>query len=189
MGLRKYFFQKAKVLTMNNPVLQELEKLEKETLIELIKMYSHNWLTVDGLWFSGVEEKYGLDAALELDVRMWGIGSMIEAKRIKNLLNLQGRGLDNIIKTINFMSWAPGFGYEYELSTNRAIWTCKRCPPQEQRVKIGKGEFPCKPTFDACFNNVIKVIDPRARVQCIFCPPGPHPDDAWCQWEFILPDH
>ena len=120
---------------------------------------------------------------------MWGIGSMIEAKRIKNLLNLQGGGLDNIIKTINFMSWAPGFGYEYELSTNRAIWTCKRCPPQEQRVKIGKGEFPCKPTFDACFNNVINVIDPRISVKCIFCPPDPHPDDAWCQWEFILPDH
>jgi hypothetical protein len=41
-------------------------------------MYSRNWLTVDGLWFSGVEEKFGLDEALELDVRMWEIGSRIE---------------------------------------------------------------------------------------------------------------
>ena len=47
---------------MDNPVSQELERLQKDTLIELIKMYSQNWLTVDGLWFSGVEDKYGLDA-------------------------------------------------------------------------------------------------------------------------------
>ena len=42
-----------------NPVHAELEKLPKETLIELIKMYSRNWHTCDGLWFSGVEEQYG----------------------------------------------------------------------------------------------------------------------------------
>jgi hypothetical protein len=37
---------------MDNPVLQELEKLPKETLIDLVKMYSRNWMTLDGLWFS-----------------------------------------------------------------------------------------------------------------------------------------
>jgi len=54
-----------------NPVHAELEKLPKETLIELIKMYSRNWHTCDGLWFSGVEERYGVDKALEIDINMW----------------------------------------------------------------------------------------------------------------------
>ncbi len=171
---------------MDHPVYQDMQRLPKETLIELIKMYSRNWLTADGLWFTGVEEKYGLDAAVELDVRMWKIGARIEAKRIKDLLNL-GSGLENIIKAINFMSWSFCFDYEYELSNNRALWTCRRCPPQEHRVKSGKGEFACQPTFDACFENVISVIDSRVTVECVFCPPGPHPDDAWCQWEFVLP--
>lgn len=36
----------------DNPVLGELERLPKETLVELIKMYSKNWHTCDGLWFS-----------------------------------------------------------------------------------------------------------------------------------------
>lgn len=172
---------------MDNPVEGELKELSKETLIELIKMHSRNWVTVDGLWFSGVEEKYGLDAAMELDVRMWQIGSKIEARRIKDLLNLS-EGLENVIRAINLMSWSASFGYEYDMSVNHALWTCRRCPPQENRVKAGMGEFPCKPTFDACFENVIRVIDPRVKVQCIFCPPGPHPDDAWCQWEFVLPE-
>jgi hypothetical protein len=170
---------------MDNPVYEELSKLPKETLIELIMMYSRNWLTVDGLWFRGVEDKYGLDAAMEIDVMMWQIGSKIEAKRVKELLKL-GSGLENVIKAINFLSWSFSFGYEYELSENRALWTCKHCPPQDYRAKKGLAEFPCKPTFAACFNNVIDVIDPRVKVECIFCPPGPHPDDAWCQWEFTL---
>ena len=159
----------------------------KRQLIELIKMYSRNWMTLDGLWFSNVEEKYGLDAAMDMDIRMWEIGSLIEAKRVQQLLNLQG-GLENVLRAINFMSWAASFEYEYDLSTDKAVWTCKRCPPQEKRIQSGKGEFPCRPTFDACFNNVVRIIEPSAKVRCIFCPPGPHPDDAWCQWEFSLPD-
>jgi len=55
------------------------------------------------------KKNIGLDTALELDVRMWKIGSTIEAKRIKNVLGLEEGGLDTIIKTINFMSWAPSF--------------------------------------------------------------------------------
>ena len=118
---RYKFLVSKEFFIMNNPVLQELEKLSKDTLIELIKMYSQNWMTLDGLWFSGMEEKYGLDTALEFDVRMWQIGSMIEAKRIKNVLNLEKGGLYIIIKTINFMTWAPSFGYEYTISGNKAI--------------------------------------------------------------------
>jgi hypothetical protein len=173
--------------SVENPSLRELEKLPKETLLELIKVYSRNWLTVDGLWFSGVEEIYGLDAAMALDVRMWRIGSLIEIKRIKKVLNLKG-GLSDILRGVDFMSWAPSFGYEYEIAQGRALWTCTQCPPQEHRIKAGKGEFPCRATFDACFSNVIEVIDPAVQVKCIFCPPGPHPKDAWCQWEFVSPN-
>ena len=172
---------------MQNPALTELEKLPKKTLLDLIKIYSRNWMTLDGLWFTGVEEKYGLDAAMDIDIRMWRIGSLIEAKRIQELLELGG-GLKNILRAINLMSWAPSFGYEYDLSNDKAVWTCRHCPPQEQRIMAGKDEFPCKPTFDACFNNVVKIIDPTVKVKCLFCPPGPHPDSAWCRWEFSLPD-
>ena len=118
---------------------------------------------------------------------MWQIGSMIEAKRIKKLLDL-GAGLDNVIRAINFMSWSASFGYEYETSGDHAIWTCMRFPPQEHRVRKGKGEFPCRATFGACFENVAQVVDPRVKVKCLFCPPGPHPDDAWCKGEFFVQD-
>jgi hypothetical protein len=171
---------------MDNPVSAELEKLPKQILIELIRMYSRNWLTVDGLWFSGVEEKFGLDSALELDFRMWRIGSKIEAKRIKEILPLAGSGLESVLRVINFMGWAASFGYRVDRSKDRALWTCTYCPPQVHRKKAGLPELPCRPTFEACFANVCEVVDPSVQVTCLICPPDPHPEDVWCQWEFSV---
>jgi len=170
---------------MDNPVQQELEKLPKSALIELIKMYSRNWLTVDGLWFSGVEKKFGLDEALDLDVRMWEISSRIEARRIKEFLDLKEDGLQSVLRAINFMSWAASFGYKVEYRGNQAIWTCTHCPPQINRIKAGMEEFACRPTFEACFGSLCEVMDPKVKVTCLICPPEPHPEDIWCQWEFI----
>jgi hypothetical protein len=171
---------------MDNPVQQELEKLPRETLIELIKTYSRNWLTVDGLWFSGVEERFGLDEALSLDIRMWRIGSKIETKRIKELLDIKEGGIRSVLRAINFLSWAASFGYEVEVHKNKAVWTCTHCPPQMNRINAGKGVFACRPTFEACFANVCDVIDPRVKVKCLVCPLDPHPQDIWCQWEFYV---
>jgi hypothetical protein len=170
-----------------NPVHWELEKLPKETLIELIKMYSRNWHTCDGLWFSGVEEQYGTDKALEIDVKMWEVSSRVEAKRIKEILAIpDNAGLDEVLRAINFMSWAAKCAYRVDKNGDTALLTVTSCPPQEARVKSGKGVFACRPTFELGFGNVAGIIDPRVKVSCKYCPPGPYPSDSWCQWEFNL---
>ena len=46
-----------------------LEDLSKKELLKVIEMFSLNWLTVDGLWFTLVEDKYGLESALSLTSR------------------------------------------------------------------------------------------------------------------------
>jgi hypothetical protein len=173
-----------------NPVHAELEKLPKETLIELIKMYSRNWHTCDGLWFSGVEERYGTDKALEIDVTMWDVSSRIEAKRIKEILAIPDiAGLDEVLRAINFMSWAAKCAYRVEKNDSTALLTVTSCPPQEARLKSGKGVFACRPTFELGFGNVAGIIDPRVKVSCKYCPPGPHPSNSWCQWEFKCHSH
>lgn len=173
----------------DNPVHGELEQLPKETLIELIKMYSRNWHTCDGLWFSGVEERYGTDKALEIDVNMWDVSSRLEAKRIKEILAIPDNGgLDAVLRTVNFMSWAAKCAYRVEKKADTALLTVISCPPQEGRLKSGIGLFACRPTFEVSFGNVASVIDPGVKVSCKYCPPGPHPSDSWCQWEFRV-DH
>ncbi len=77
---------------MQNKVLQALSK---EELLELIEMYSKNWLAMDGVWFQSVEKKWGMDEAMYHDAEAWRRFTVIEARRIKGFLHLPERaGVD-----------------------------------------------------------------------------------------------
>lgn len=41
-------------------VNKTLEKMERSELIQLIEIYSKNWLAMDGVWFQSVERKFGM---------------------------------------------------------------------------------------------------------------------------------
>ena len=63
------------------PELDHL-KIPKEKLIEV---FSRSLTTIDGLWFLAVEDKYGLEAAMELDEKVWGrYGSILSRRVVKN---------------------------------------------------------------------------------------------------------
>ena len=59
-----------------------LDSFSKEKLIELIGIYSKNWLAMDGVWFQSVERKYGRDVAIRHDGVIWESFTVIEAKKI-----------------------------------------------------------------------------------------------------------
>jgi len=106
-----------------------LEGLSKGELLNVIKMFSKNWLTVDGLWFSLVEEKYGLEEALDLDLKMWHRYSSIEAKRIKEDMGMEGGGVQGVLKAIPFITAVPSMPPEYSMdgSDQAYVWhTCCR---------------------------------------------------------------
>ncbi len=165
---------------------QVLEALPKEKLIDVLRMFSKNWNTVDGLWFRLVEEEYGLETALKLDYKMWESYEPIEARRIKDFLQLSGGGPEAVVKAIHFAAWAPSTEYRVEKTSLGALWTCTYCPAQEARKRKGLGEHRCKPAGISCFGGAARVIDPAVTVRCVFCPPDPHPEDSWCQWEFTV---
>ncbi len=166
--------------------MEELESLPKETLVKIIKMFSRNWLTLDSLWFLGVEDEYGFDAVLKIDSKVWEALSLIETKRAKETLNLTGEGPLAVMRAINFMSCIPCCPPVEERSLSKVTLSFPHCVPQEARARKGKGELPCKPMGVAFFSNVAKVIDPRVKVSCLFCPPDPHPQDVWCRWELTI---
>jgi hypothetical protein len=50
-----------------------------------------SYTAVDGLWFVKIEEAFGFDAALDLDVKVWEVMPKIQARRIREAL---GAGRD-----------------------------------------------------------------------------------------------
>jgi len=166
----------------------EMVKLPKKTLIELLKMYSRNWQSLDRNWFGLVESEYGLEAAVRLDLRSWEKQAVLEAQRIKKVLKLDKGGLASVLTVLSFMSWqlaSPLFEIEEE-SPEKIVFYYPRCAIHESRNKQHKPVFPCKTMKLGLLSNISKVVEPRAVVRCIHCPPDPHREGFWCKWELTL---
>ena len=170
----------SKTLNLDDPI----EKMTKAQLLEVLRLFSRNWITLDGLWFTLVEDTFGLEAALDLDLKMWERHALIEARRIKTHLGIEGGGVSGVLKALRFMTFdiAMPFSYSLEGPDEAALWITT-CKPQEARLRAGRGEFPCKEVGRACYGTVAGVIDPKVSAECVFCPPDRHPPDVWCKWK------
>ncbi len=168
--------------------LIRLEDLSKETLVEMARMYARNWQSLDSLWFGCVEAEYGLDAAVKLDLENWERQSVLEAKRIMKVLGLNHGGLESVLRAVSFMSWqiaSPLFEIEVE-SPEKVIFYYPRCPVQESRHNNAKEDFPCKTMKTMLLSKVARVVEPRAVLTCLSCPPDPHPEAYWCRWMLTM---
>jgi len=167
---------------------EELKKLSKEELIEYIEDISKNWLAIDGTWFQTVEKEYGLEKAMDLDVKQWKKFTVIEAKRIKKRFNLPERGgIPALMKALQFRIYANINVQEIvEVSEKRCVFRMNNCRVQFARKSRNLPDFPCKPVGIVEYGDFAKTIDPRIETKCICCPPDPHPEEYWCSWEFTL---
>jgi hypothetical protein len=157
----------------------------QELLIDAAK----NWLAHDGLWFRAVEEKFGMDVALELDRKAWEKFTVIEAKRImKRLDMLPGGGIPALMQALKFRLYAFINVQEIvDVSDNRCVFRMNRCRVQEARQRQGLPDFPCKSVGIVEYSGFASTIDPRIQTRCLACPPDPHPPNVWCAWEFFIP--
>lgn len=166
----------------------DLENLPRETLIELCRMYSRNWQTLDGLWFGNVEAEFGLNTAVKLDLKNWEKQAMLEAKRIKKVMSLDKGGLSSVLTVLSLMSWqltSPLFEIEFE-GPDRIVFNYSRCAVQEGRAKLHKPQFPCKTMKLTLLSSIAGVVEPKAKVNCLSCPPDPHNPGYWCKWELTF---
>ena len=165
-----------------------LEAMPRETLIKLIKVYSRNWQTLDGLWFRNVEASCGLEAAVKLDLQNWKEQAVIEASRLKEALGLEEGGISSVLTVLSFMSWqltSPLF--EYEIDTpSKAVICYRSCAVQEGRRKADKPVFPCREMKGTLLSGIAGIIDPAVKIRCLSCPPDEPETDCWCRWELSL---
>ena len=168
--------------------MKEVKDLTKDELLELLADASKNWLAHDGIWFRIVEDKFGIDAAMELDRKVWEKFTVIEARRImKRLAIEQGGGIPALAQALNFRLYSHINIQEIkEMSDTHCVFRMNRCRVQEARKRQGLPDFPCKQVGIVEYSGFAKTIDPRIKTTCLVCPPDPHPPDVWCAWEFRL---
>ncbi len=168
--------------------MPELTDLSKDDLLELIRDGALNWLAHDGLWFRAAEDRYGMEAAVDLDREAWRGFTIIEAKRIMKRLGLPpGGGIPALVRALAFRLYARINEQEVvERSATHCVFRMKSCRVQEARRRQGLADFPCKSVGLVEYGGFAQTIDERIETKCLSCPPDPKPADAWCVWEFRL---
>ncbi len=165
-----------------------LQTLSKEELIAIIVDDAKNWLAHDGLWFQAVDQKYGMETAIEIDRMAWEHFTVVEAKRIMSRLGLEpGGGIPALVECLKHRLYARlNLQESIEVTDTRAVFRMVDCRVQSTRKRKGLPDFPCKSVGVVEYAGFARTIDPRIETRCIACPPDPHPDDFWCAWEFVL---
>lgn len=165
-----------------------LQGLGKEELIAIIVDDAKNWLAHDGLWFQAIEQRYGIETAIEIDRAAWEKFTVVEAKRIMARLGLEpGEGIPALVECLKHRLYARlNLQEAIEVSDTRAVFRMLDCRVQSTRKRKGLPDFPCKTVGVVEYAEFARTIDPRIETRCIACPPDPHPEEYWCAWEFVL---
>lgn len=166
---------------------KELEKLSKEELIKLVEIYAKNWLAMDGVWFQSVEAKYGMDEAMAHDENIWRQFTVIEAKRIKELLKLpEQAGVEGLAKALKYRLYANINRDEILLEDGALIYKTLDCRVQNARKSKGMPFHPCKSVGMIEYGGFAKTIDSRFECECLSCYPEVTDDACNCAWRFTL---
>jgi hypothetical protein len=167
---------------------ETLEKMPPEKLLDYFFFQVRNTWRVDGLYFLGIEKRFGTEAATDVDAEVWSSMAAIEAKALQRLLGIdENPDVAAIIGVLKHSSWAMDQPFKtVEVDGTRATLSIDRCRTQETRLNKGLDEFPCKKVRLGYLKSFAKALNPQVEVNCLVCPPDRHPKDLWCKWEFRM---
>ena len=164
-----------------------LMEMDKERIIELFFLQMRNMWTVDGLYYLGIEDKFGTDSATEIDRKVWEVMGKIEARRLKETLGIKGDDIRTVMEALRLTSWSLDLeDKEIIVQEKKAIFRNTNCRVQKTRIRKGLGEFPCKNVRGGYLESFAKEFNPNIVVNCKVCPPDEHDENLWCEWEFLL---
>lgn len=114
-----------------------------------IEYFRRSYTAADGLWFMMNEEKYGFEAALELDESVWKVLPKIQARTIKAMMNLAS-GLEGLQEAIAARLCLEGFDFELKGQENGFQVIVKRCPWHDMMTRSGRQELSGKVSDIIC---------------------------------------
>ena len=167
---------------------ERLEDLSREQLLELLAIYSKNWLAMDGVWFQSVERKYGMEEAMFHDVEAWKRFTVTEGRRIKKFLGLPERpGLEGLERALEFRFYANLSRYELRREGEQPALPGAGVPGAAGQDQEAHGPAPLQARgAGEEYAGFARTIDDRISCQCVSCCPEVTQEDCACAWRFTL---
>ena len=116
------------------------ERFSKPALIRLLKAYAKLFRAVGPFWYLAVKEKFGNEAALECDMKIWEKGVKYKLDITTEALNIRGKDIVSLMKTLQIEPWLQLSNYTVEaLDKDQAMLTITECPTLTALEKEGQG--------------------------------------------------
>ena len=166
---------------------EELEKLSREQLIELLLIDSKNLVAMDGVWFQSVEREQGMDCAMHHDEEIWKRYTRSEARRIKKFLGLgEHPGLEGLARALSYRMVDRANPSEVGYRDGRLIYKILVCRVQEARTRKNMPLHPCKSAAVYEYGGFAEEIDDRIKCRCVSCYPDVTDESCSCAWKFWI---
>ncbi len=169
---------------------KRLKETGIKNLLNLLLLQIRNIWRVDGLYFQGIEKKFGSENARDIDKDTWRILAKIEARDLKKIMGVTNvNDIEVFMKLLLNTSWAL-YQTEKECLVSddmrNGIFKVVSCKVQEARIEKGLDVFPCKEVRYSYLKSFAEELNPNIKVNVICCPPDKKPSDYWCGWKFFL---
>lgn len=141
---------------------------------------------MDGVWFMAVEKKYGLEAALEVDIEAWKNYGYTVFKRAARMLGIEldpgsPPGLETVGVLFETLCRIDGTESEIDIQDEGALsFKILRCPWYENLCRSGRVDVvPCEEVDNEIFAYCARKLDPSFQLETAHSRPR---GDGFCEW-------
>jgi hypothetical protein len=96
---------------------------------KIAEYFKRSFFAIDGLWFLMVEKESSFERALDIDEKAWEIMPKIQSKKLRELYNINGESLKDLIQALKIKLEIEGYNFKIEdVNTNLINILIHNCP-------------------------------------------------------------